>query len=64
MASREKFFFLPEMLDHKDIENLKLKEALDKIWELVVEANQSIDKNEPWNLAKKELSREFFVNHV
>jgi methionyl-tRNA synthetase len=38
----------------KDIEDLKLKEALDKIWELVVEANQSIDKNKPWELAKSD----------
>ena len=38
----------------KDIENLKFKTALDKIWDIVITANQKIDQAEPWNIAKKD----------
>jgi methionyl-tRNA synthetase len=54
---------LPEVA--RNIEDLKFKEALDKIWELVLEANQNIDKNEPWNLAKKDPKKlEEFLNQI
>jgi len=38
----------------KDLENLKFKDALDRIWEFVVTANQEIELAEPWKLAKTE----------
>jgi len=59
----QKVKILPEVA--RNIEDLKFKEALDKIWELVLEANQNIDKNEPWNLAKKDPKKlEEFLNQI
>ena len=46
----------PKILDEvaKAIEKIELKEALDKIWENVIALNQDIDKNKPWEMAKKD----------
>ncbi len=36
----------------EDMENLRLNEALEKIWQIVREANRIIDSERPWELAK------------
>lgn len=36
----------------KDIEDLAFKNALDKIWDIVMSTNQEINQEEPWNLVK------------
>lgn len=45
--------------DHKDInydiEMLNFSSALEKIWQIVTQANQQIDKEKPWELAKTDL---------
>ena len=47
----------------KDIENLDFKTALDKIWDIIITANQEIDKAKPWELAKKDVKKlEKFLN--
>lgn len=38
-----------------DTENLKFDQALAKIWHIVVDANQLIDKEKPWALAKTDM---------
>lgn len=40
---------------HKDTENLKFDQALAKIWQIVTDANQLIDKEKPWELAKTDM---------
>lgn len=42
----------------KAIENLKIPEALDKIWDLVGRANKYIDETTPWILAKDDNKKE------
>lgn len=39
----------------QDTENLKFDQALHKIWQIVTDANQLIDKEKPWELAKKDM---------
>ena len=41
-----------------DIDDLKIPEALDDIWELIRRANKYIDETTPWILAKDEAKKE------
>jgi len=47
----------PEEVD-KAIDNLRIPEALDKIWEFIGRANKYIDETTPWILAKDESKKE------
>lgn len=40
---------------YSDTENFKFDQALAKIWQIVNEANESIDKEKPWVLAKSDI---------
>lgn len=40
---------------HKDTENFKFEQALQKIWSVVIDANQTIDREKPWVLAKSDI---------
>ncbi|MCH5139044.1 methionine--tRNA ligase, partial [Clostridiaceae bacterium UIB06] len=42
----------------KSIDNLKIPEALDSIWELIGRSNKYIDETTPWILAKDEAKKE------
>ena len=49
----------------KNIENLEFKEALDKIWDIIISLNQKIDKEKPWEIVKKEPKKlERFLNEL
>jgi methionyl-tRNA synthetase len=40
---------------HADTEAFKFEHALQKIWSIVIEANQTIDREKPWALAKSDI---------
>ena len=42
---------------HKDTEQFKFELALQKIWSIVVDANQTIDREKPWVLAKSDIMK-------
>lgn len=46
-----------EMIGEK-IEQLEFDEALKNIWQAIAKANQMIDENEPWKMAKDESKKE------
>jgi len=40
-----------------DTETFKFEQALNKIWSIVVDANQTIDREKPWTLAKTDIMK-------
>lgn len=52
-AFGERFSGLPQAV-HEKILNLRFREALEEVWELVTALNRRIDDEKPWALAKAE----------
>lgn len=42
---------------HADTEQFKFEQALNKIWSIVIDANQTIDREKPWALAKTDIMK-------
>ena len=65
MVMREKYhikweYQIPKKVFHqinKAMENLNFSDALNMIWAIITEANQRIDMERPWDLAKTNTKR-------